>query len=421
MLKGVYQPRHAKVTTLYQCISNHFQEFESLYPEKYQERYGFYRPVIQKVVEKFLDCGDLTQGFARIKCGQCQHEYLLAFSCKGRYFCPSCHQKRVLQFGEWVTEQVLAPIPHRQYVFTIPKILRVYFRKDRRLLGKLSQCAYECLKVFFQATLRRKNAVPRVIVAIQTFGDLVNFHLHLHAIVFDGLFAPNGWFYMLPKIDLKKLEALFRHRVLKMLLREGKIDEALIKKLLGWRHSGFSIHHQVRIGSQDQPGREKLAQYILRSPFSQQKMRYHPKSKTVLYRSKMNPVLKRNFEVFPVLDWIAALTAHIPNQGEHLVRYYGYYSNASRGKRKKAQDQAQQAAPEGTVEIAPPLVSPALKQRWAELIKEVYEADPLVCPRCGGSMRILAFIDQSEIIEKILTHLGLWPYPAHAPPDSAVA
>lgn len=283
---------------------------------------------------------------------------------------------------------MLPPIPHRQYVFTIPKILRVYFRRDRRLLGKLSQCTYKCLKVFFQVTLRKKRAVPGVIVAIQTFGDLVNFHPHLHAIVSDGLFTPNGWFYVSPKIDLKKLEALFRHQVLKMLQREGKIDEALIKKLLGWRHSGFSIHHQVRIGSQDQTGRETLAQYILRSPFSQQKMRYHPKSKTVLYRSKMNPVLKRNFEVFPVLDWIAALTAHIPNPGEHLVRYYGWYSNASRGKGKKAQDHGQEAT-HGTVEISPPSVSPAIKQRWAQFIKKVYEADPLVCPRCGGSMRII--------------------------------
>jgi hypothetical protein len=56
--------------------------------------------------------------------------------------------------------------------------------------------------------------------------------------------------------------------------------------------------------------------------------------------------------VFPVLDWIAALTAHIPNQGEHLVCYYGWYSNVSRGKRKKGHDQ--EAAPEGSVEIPPP-------------------------------------------------------------------
>jgi len=61
-------------------------------------------------------------------------------------------------------------------------------------------------------------------------------------------------------------------------------------------------------------------------------------SKTVLYRSKMHPVLKRYFEVFPVLDWLAVLTAHILNQGEHLVRDYGWYSNVSRGKRRKAKE-----------------------------------------------------------------------------------
>jgi hypothetical protein len=49
----------------------------------------------------------------------------------------------------------------------------------------------------------------------------------------------------------------------------------------------------------------------------------------------MNPVLKKNFAVFPVLDWIATLAAHIPDKGEQLLRYHGYYSNVSQGKRKK--------------------------------------------------------------------------------------
>jgi len=159
------------------------------------------------------------------------------------------------------------------------------------------------------------------------------------------------------------------------------------------------------------------AEAAFRSPFSQQKLRYLPKTQAVLYRSKMKPVLKRHCEVFPVLDWIAAMTAHVPNQGEHLVRDYGWYSNVSRGKREKAQDQAQEAAPEGTLEIPPPSVSPALKQRWAQLIKKVYEADPLRCPRCEESMRIIAVIDQPEV----LPHLGLRPYPSHAPPSRAVA
>ncbi len=64
-------------------------------------------------------------------------------------------------------------------------------------------------------------------------------------------------------------------------------------------------------------------------------MTYRKDTQTVLYRSKMNPSLKRNFALFPVLDRIAEITTHIPNKGEQLVRYYATYSNVSRGKRKK--------------------------------------------------------------------------------------
>ena len=59
----------------------------------------------------FLASGDPHHSFARIYCDACGHDYLLAFSCKTRYFCPSCHQKRVLLYGEWVEEHVLAPVP----------------------------------------------------------------------------------------------------------------------------------------------------------------------------------------------------------------------------------------------------------------------------------------------------------------------
>lgn len=112
-------------------------------------------------------------------------------------------------------------VPYRQFVFTIPKILRVYFRKDRRLLGQLRQSAYEALKAFLQAAVNHRRAVPGVIIAIQTFGDLANFHPHLHAIATDGAFQSTGWFHVLPKIDLKRLEELFRHWGLKLLRLKG--------------------------------------------------------------------------------------------------------------------------------------------------------------------------------------------------------
>jgi hypothetical protein len=255
MVTGAYTPRNPKASALYQCVQTHFDEFEASYATRYQEQYGFYRPVISRVVEKFLACGDLTKGFARVRCDTCRHEYLLAFSCKGRYFCPSCHQKRVLQFGTWVAEDVLAPVPHRQYVFTVPKMLRIYFRKDRRLLGKLSQCATDALKKLFRAAGKDPKAVPGIIMVIQTYGDLVNFHPHLHALVTDGVFTPAGWFVAFPKIDLYTLEHLFRHRVLRLLLREWRIDESVMRCAsarriptadVGWRNTSSARRFRWR-------------------------------------------------------------------------------------------------------------------------------------------------------------------------------
>jgi len=60
-----------------------------------------------------------AKGFARVRCDECSHEYLLAFSCKGRWFCPSCHQKKVQMFGAMLAESIVAAVPHRHFTFTI--------------------------------------------------------------------------------------------------------------------------------------------------------------------------------------------------------------------------------------------------------------------------------------------------------------
>jgi hypothetical protein len=62
----------------------------------------YLRPIISKVIYRYLDCSILHNGFARIKYKACNHEYLLAFSLKRRHFCLSCHAKRVVEFGEWL-------------------------------------------------------------------------------------------------------------------------------------------------------------------------------------------------------------------------------------------------------------------------------------------------------------------------------
>jgi len=62
---GVYRPRHPQQSPFYRLVERFFPEFEAVYEERYQERYGFWRPIIGTVVRKFLECGDLKHGFAR--------------------------------------------------------------------------------------------------------------------------------------------------------------------------------------------------------------------------------------------------------------------------------------------------------------------------------------------------------------------
>ena len=126
------------------------------------------------------------------------------------------------------------------------------------------------------------------------------------------------------------------------------------------------------------------------------------------------PGVKRNFQILSPLDFLAEFTQHIPPKGSHLIRYYGWYSNKSRGMRKKAEAEApdepssEEAAATGS------------SQSWAMLIKRVYEVDPLCCPECGGQMKVVSFIEppQADVIEEILQHCGLWQSSTpRAPPD----
>jgi len=417
--RAVYRPRHPEDTAFYKVLAAHFDEFEGVYPSRYESRYGYWRPVVGEVVRKYLTCGILRYGFARVKCRGCKKEYLLAFSCKGRHFCPSCHQRRVLEFGEMLRERILEKVPHRQIVFTIPKMLRVYFRYHRALLSRLANCAFHSLRELYQTALARTDSTPGAVITIHTFGSLVNFHPHLHCLVPDGAFGPNGTFSSLPRIPREALEKLFQHKTLTMLLAEGLITEKLVRNLLSWRRSGFNVHVGEKALPEDEESIEKLAQYIVRAPLAQERMSLSPDGRTVIYRSQMRPGAKRNFEVFNTLDWLAAITSHIPEKGQKMTLYYGWYAQASRGKRRR------QGRPSAlTTSPADPDCSPKeLRHRWAHFIKNLY-TDPLICPRCGSSMRIISFIEQAPVIEKILRHLHLWDsqrQEARPPPEDTSA
>jgi ribosomal protein S27E len=199
------------------------------------------RAVERNVLERFLGCGDPHRGFARIRCAGCGHDLLLAFSCKTRYFCPSCHQKRVLAWGEWVEQFVLRPVAHRQYVFTVPRLVRPFFAYRRSLLGELCRIVSRSLVEAYRAASPQGR--PGFILFVQTFGDLVNFNPHVHAFVADGVFEASGRFVALPPVPEALLAERLRRAVLGLLVRREAIPPALAAQMLAWRHSGFSVHN----------------------------------------------------------------------------------------------------------------------------------------------------------------------------------
>jgi hypothetical protein len=232
----------------------------------------------------------------------------------------------------WLCSQVLKLVPHRQWVFSIPKRLRIYFLFNRKLLAKLSRCAWKVLNAYLKQAAPSDDSVPGGAIAVHTFGDFVQFNPHLHLIATDGSFSGNGTFTKAPVPAPKVLQELFRHEVLKMLKAEGKINDTVIKNMLGWRHSGFNVYCGPTIWPDNDQGLEDLACYIIRACFSQERMSYIPAKDAldgqakVIYRSKDG----RASKTFEALDWLAQLVTHIPNKGEQMVRYYGYYSNKSR-------------------------------------------------------------------------------------------
>ncbi len=125
---------------------------------------------------------------------------------------------------------------------------------------------------------------------------------------------------------------------------------------------------------------------------------------------------KKNFHVFSPLEFIAAITQHIPEPYFQLTRVYGWYSNRMRGYRKKQQEREKEKS-EGKSEIIgdakiidvrdyKPKRIPQLM--WRECIKKVWEVAPLTCPKCTGEMRIISFIYKKLVIKKILTHLNIF-------------
>ena len=122
----------------------------------------------------------------------------------------------------------------------------------------------------------------------------------------------------------------------------------------------------------------------------------------------------KELERMDYLVFIARVTSHIPDKGQVTVRYYGLYANAHRGKIKKA---SLAAFPLRIVEDKLRCIP---SKAWAEMIRKVYEVDPMLCPKCGGTMKVIAFLTDFSVVDRIINHMKL-TFVAERPPPPRVA
>ena len=152
-----------------------------------------------------------------------------------------------LFFSELLQQKLLADVPHAQWVFSIPKMLRPYFLFHRELLGELARLAYETVREMMTAAIQEPDARPGMVAVIQTFGASLKWNPHIHAIVTRGVFLDDASWQPVPYVDTHKAELLFRHKLLRLLRNKDLITQERIDLLLSWKNSGFGVHNHTTV------------------------------------------------------------------------------------------------------------------------------------------------------------------------------
>ncbi|HUP44729.1 MAG TPA: transposase zinc-binding domain-containing protein [Thermoanaerobaculia bacterium] len=113
--------RSPRDSPLFRLVDAFYDDVKGHWEEHFERRYGFWRGSVEDAVYAFLDCGIFERGFARVSCTECRGEYLVAFSCQRRGFCPSCAAKRGALLGVFLAEEVVGEVGHCLWTFYLAR------------------------------------------------------------------------------------------------------------------------------------------------------------------------------------------------------------------------------------------------------------------------------------------------------------
>lgn len=464
-----YQRREPEHTPLHRAVREHLATFLRDAAERSPSGLGL-PGYVREEFQRYLRCGILAHGFARVHCGECGHDFLVGFSCKARGVCPSCNGRRMQDTAAHLTERVLPWVPVRQWVLSLPRWARWALVRDP---GRVEQALGIALKAIFVLQRKRGRSLgvrePHCGAAtfLQRFGGALNLNLHFHSLVPDGVFFREGDgvdFQPLRAPSQEELEGVLRKIVQRLtrLLRSdeeaadpdasdalGAAQRAELFALESPRQSarppkglvaqadGFSLHAGIHLHANNREGLARLCAYGARGPLAQERLHRLPDGRLLYLLKRALPDGRTSITLEPQ-ELLRKLATLVPPPRRHLTRFHGVLAPHSAlralvvagahpipeptegGAPGPAQPPipaarpALDATPPRTPgeEAAPPR-RPASRIPWAELLARVFKEDVLRCQRCGGRMRVLAFVQERSQVKKVLEHLGL---PTTGPP-----
>ena len=286
---------------------------------------------------------------------------------------------------------------------------------NRRLADVLFTAAWASIKALYKAV--QPNCKAGAVFELHTHGEELKWHPHLHAMATDGVFDSAGNFHQL-SLDLEKLGLLFSAKVLKKLKKHDEIPglREACEQLATQEHTGFGAWAGEVINPEDKGYQLSLSRYLDHTPAANNKIEIE--GDELIYYQKDGAA-----KVLDPLEYLARLTTHVPEKYESRRRYVGYYSHIDRGRRakeKKAKEEKEGAAAAAGSQPVAAAVFPATSEkkkraskRWAELIKKVFNIDPLICSKCGSQMQIKSFITDTAEVKRLLDNLHIpgWVQP----------
>lgn len=343
---------------------------------------GKIRQVIIKEVDKFLHCGDLSNGFRVYKCEACPNVKHVPIRCKGK-FCPTCAVGEAQKWADIQSNDMYRSI-HRHVILTIDEGLRPIFTSHyrKKLLKGLMDEAGRLLNEWFESL----GVTPGIVSALHTFGSKLEFNPHIHMLVTMGGVTKDGKWKQYDYIPYVKLRKQWQTVVLKLIRkvlseRAKKQVQPLLQAAYKNNPDGFYIHAPKRSKTHVKGVLGYIGRYMKRGPIALHRIiMYDGEVVAFSYQDKRDGEWK--VEELPVAEFIGRLVRHIPDEQFKMVRHYGLYSRRIKTLMKIVVKQFQLDTQKVLIN-AKEMIKPL---GWRERRIESFGEDPLECSECGNVM-----------------------------------